>query len=147
MEKLVSDTVVTITRAWDTCYQPTPWEIRRLVARLRTATTQAVPSEDDFFVACVRAAVEPWPGRDVTTEEVRTVIESLHRAHGVTMPSGTLVARWLKRRMRELFGVPRTNKTKRNGKSYRGYRRMRLRTHPAISPGGQDTVDQGGHIT
>lgn len=142
--KLTSDAVSTFTTQWLTPYRPTPWETQRLVARLRQATTVEVPDEQAFFAACVRAAVERHDGSDVTTKEGLAAIEVLHCQHGLAMPSKMLGERWLKRCMREFFGVPCTNNCLRENCLHkgclRGYQRMRARV-PLGVVDGLDALD------
>lgn len=142
--KLAGDTVSAFTTQWGVPYRPTPWETQRLVARLRQEITVEVPDEQSFFAACVRAAVERHDGSDVTTKEVLVAIEVLHCQHGLAMPSKTLSERWLKRCMREFFGVPCTNNCLRENclrkGCLRGYQRMRARV-PLGVVDGLDSLD------
>ncbi|MEQ2006368.1 MAG: hypothetical protein ABMA26_06195 [Limisphaerales bacterium] len=138
--RLTSDAVSTFTTQWLTPYRPTPCETQRLVARLRQATTVEVPDGQSFFAACVRAAVERHDGSDVTTKEALATIEVLHCQHGLAMPSKMLGEQWLKRCIREFFGVPCTNNCSRKKKCKRGYRTVRIRTS-VLSVDALDALD------
>lgn len=138
--KLTGDTVAAFTTQWGAPYRSTPWETQRMVARLRQAITVEVPDGQSFFAACVRAAVERHDGSDVTTKEALATIEVLHSQHGLAMPSKMLGEQWLKRCMREFFGVPCTNNCSRKKKCKRGYRTVRIRTS-VLSVDALDALD------
>ncbi|MEQ2005823.1 MAG: hypothetical protein ABMA26_03410 [Limisphaerales bacterium] len=107
--KVASEAVLSNTRTWSKPYQPTPWETKQLVSRLRPATSEEVMDGELFFAACVKGVVECYPGANVTTKEALAVIETMHRKQGVAMPSATSSARLLKRLMKDMFGIPRSN--------------------------------------